>query len=573
MESIQEPPQEIVLTPVRQEERIQALDVIRGFALLGIFLMNIEWFSRALGEMQLGLPPGLTGADWWASRLIYVLVQGKFWTIFSLLFGMGFALMLTRAEQAGRAFLKPYLRRIAALAIFGALHHILLFGGDILFSYAISAVALLIVLYGNWKYLLGALPILVGLGFIPKAHAIWAVAGSLAYIGLLALYLRHEKRLRILGRSLPVFAFVLLLLGLLGTGIAVVLWALHKAPLEARIMVTLVSVAVLLLGGLWAAFHDPEERRVLRLGLVTYLFPFFMVTVGGVVQRFLPPPPPAAQAGPAAAQPAKARPDGKQPAAKTEAELRAERQAERAKEIQRQREENLAETKVMSKGRYLEVVRFRARQFVRQAPGDAGFATIVVGMFLLGAWFVRSGLMTNTREHLPLFRKLAWVALPIGVGLGLLGSAIATYPVPGAERDGYQLAMGLLMFGNLPACLGYVSVLVLMLHSDSVFSNVQVLAPVGRMALTNYLLQSAFMAFYFLGHGLGHWGMPRAWQVVFVLVVYTFQVGFSRWWLGRFTYGPMEWLWRAITYWQVPPFRLIRNGKNHLLRSAGMPIP
>jgi uncharacterized membrane protein YeiB len=571
MEPILAIPEETGLSPVRREERIQALDVIRGFALLGIFLMNIEWFSRAQTEMPMGLPIGLTGADWWASRVIYVLVQGKFWTIFSLLFGMGFAVMLARSEQAGRSFLKPYLRRIAALAVFGAIHYILLYTGDILFSYAVAAVALLIVLYGNWKYILGALPILVGLGFLPKAQVIWASAGSLAYIGLLALYLRHERRMRLLGRSLPVFAFVLLLLGLLGTGISGALWILHKAPLEARTIGSMVSVSLLILGGLWAAFHDPGERRLLRLGLVAYLFPFVMMTIGGTIQRFKPPPAPAAQAEQAAAQPAKVMPDDKS-RKNTEAERRSKREAEKTKRIQQQREEIQTETRVMSKGRFPEVVRYRALRFFKHAPEEAGFATILIGMFLLGAWFVRSGVITNAREHLPLFRKLAWVALPLGVGLGLLGSSIATSHVPGAERDGFQMATGLLMVGNLPACLGYVSVIVLMLHSDTRFSKIQILAPVGRMALTNYLMQSAIMAVYFLGHGLGHWGMPRAWQVVFVLVVFAFQVGFSRWWLGRFHYGPMEWLWRAITYWHVPPFRLDPRD-DHPLQPAGLHLP
>ena len=49
--------------------------------------------------------------------------------------------------------------------------------------------------------------------------------------------------------------------------------------------------------------------------------------------------------------------------------------------------------------------------------------------------------------------------------------------------------------------------------------------------------------------------MPRAQQVLFVFVVYAAQIGFSHWWLSRFQYGPMEWLWRGFTYWQVPPLR------------------
>ncbi len=93
---------------------------------------------------------------------------------------------------------------------------------------------------------------------------------------------------------------------------------------------------------------------------------------------------------------------------------------------------------------------------------------------------------------------------------------------------------------------------VLMLHSRTVFARIGVLAPLGRMALTNYLTQSLICAIYFYGYAMGHWGMPRAQQVVFVLVVYAAQIAFSHWWLSRFLYGPMEWLWRGFTYWQMP---------------------
>src|SRR5436305_14676042 len=118
-----EPPAH-AFTPLADGQRIEALDVVRGFALLGIFLMNVEWFNRPITALSEGMPRGLTGADWLASAFIAYFVQGKFWTIFSLLFGMGFAVMLVRAERAGRAFTRLYLRRILALAVFGALHFI-----------------------------------------------------------------------------------------------------------------------------------------------------------------------------------------------------------------------------------------------------------------------------------------------------------------------------------------------------------------------------------------------------------------------------------------------------------------
>ena len=555
-------------TPIASGERIEALDVVRGAALLGIFMMNVEWFNRALNEMMLGLPVGLSGADWWASRLIYTLVQGKFWTIFSLLFGMGFAVMLMRAERAGHDFLRPYLRRIAALAVFGAAHNILLWSGDILFGYSVAALALLIMLYGNWKYVVLALVALVGLGFIPKLDPLWGVAGSLAYVGAAALFLRGKKHIRIRGRSLPVFSFVVLLIGLLGTLVAGLLWALPNGPKEPRVPVTIIGAALLAIGSLSARFHDPDGPRLRRLGVTLYLIPFLLMTSFGAVMYFAPSllNPPPAQAG--TSNPTK---EAAKKSAKTDAEKQADRDAARVKRIKQQQDKIQAETRVLSKGSYLDAVKFRAREFAEKASNEVGFATVVIGMFLLGVWFVRSGVMENTAAHLPLFRKLAWIALPLGVGMGILSAALCTSHTPGDMKDGFQFATGLLMIGNLPASLGYVSLIVLALHSETVFSRIRVLAPMGRMALTNYLIQSVVSAVFFFGHGFGHWGMGRAWQVVYVGVVFLLQVGFSHWWLGQFRYGPMEWLWRAITYWRIPAMKLEPAGGS--LRPAESPIP
>src|SRR5690606_24105196 len=122
--------------------RILALDAIRGFALLGIFLMNVEWFSRPMQEMGSGIAPGTIGLDDVVAWLVYVFVQGKFWVLFSLLFGMGFAVMSARAGDA-KTFNKAYLRRCAVLLLFGVAHAVLLWPGDILHSYAVAALILL----------------------------------------------------------------------------------------------------------------------------------------------------------------------------------------------------------------------------------------------------------------------------------------------------------------------------------------------------------------------------------------------------------------------------------------------
>jgi uncharacterized protein len=553
------------LLPITANQRIEALDVVRGFALLGIFLMNIEYFNRTLTSLNEGMPRGLTGIDWFASWFIAYFVQGKFWTIFSLLFGMGFAVMLARAAQAGREFKIVYLRRVLALAVFGAAHFVLLWEGDILFSYAVGALMLMIVLYGKTRPLLIGIPIVAGLAFIPGWGNVAAVAVGLAAAGLLAIYLRSGKHVKIYGHGVPLFSFLLLLIGSLLVVAAAVFWLLPDGPIEPRLPLSVFGPLLLIAGWLSWKYYEPAEKRSVRLAVGVYLFLGIAITAGGLVQRFAPDPdagvaiagqkPTNEEAPVDATVPAKAAPEAdKKVEEKTTEERAAERKAEREKRLAEAKAEKEKELRILTSGGYWETVQWRSGRFPEKVADDFGFAIVLVGMFLLGTWFVRSGVMENAGAHLPFFRKLAVYGLPVGIGVGLLGSLIAMSHTPGDRYDGWGIAVGLSTVGSLPACLGYVGMVVLMLHSKTAFSRIRVLGPLGRMALTNYLTQSLIGATFFYGYAMGHWGMPRAQQVLFVLVVYAAQIAFSHWWLSRFHYGPMEWLWRGFTYWQMPQF-------------------
>lgn len=216
------------------------------------------------------------------------------------------------------------------------------------------------------------------------------------------------------------------------------------------------------------------------------------------------------------------------------------------------------ELRISTSGTYGEFVRLRAKELWEKVPGEFNFATLIVGMFLLGYWFVRSGIMEHPDRHLPLFRKMAMIGIPLGVGLGVLATFIATHNSPGVERDPYQIAMALMMIGNLPACLGYVALVVLMLHSRSPLSRIDVLAPLGRMALTNYLTHSVLGVLLFYGVGLGWVGRLPLWAIYgYAVALYALQALFSHWWLARHAQGPMEALWRRWTYGGAA---LSRNG-------------
>jgi uncharacterized protein len=127
---------------VASGERIAVLDVLRGAALLGILLMNIEAFSGPLDLAFTGIDTHWQGIDYWADAFVYVFVQGKFFTLFSLLFGAGFAVMAQRAEVAGRVH-PFYLRRSAGLLLIGLCHALLVWSGDILVMYALVSLPLL----------------------------------------------------------------------------------------------------------------------------------------------------------------------------------------------------------------------------------------------------------------------------------------------------------------------------------------------------------------------------------------------------------------------------------------------
>jgi uncharacterized protein len=561
------------LGPITANQRIEALDVVRGFALLGIFLMNVEYFNRTIGSLGEGMPRGLTGIDWLASWFIAYFVQGKFWTIFSLLFGMGFAVMMTRAARAGREFTTVYLRRVLALAVFGAAHFVLLWEGDILFSYAVGALMLMIVLYGTTRPLLIGIAVAAGLPFIPGWGEAAAIPIGLALAGLLAIHLRSGKHVVVRGHAVPLFSFLLLVIGSLLVVTAAVFWLLPDGPVEPRVPLSVFGPLLVVAGWLSWKYYEPAEKRSVRLAVGIYVFLGIAITTAGIIQRFAPDPDagvvvagqaPANDGAPAdATAGAKAAPDvdktvdEKKPKSpeQTRQERAAERKAEREKDLAEAKAENEKELRVLTSGRYWEALKLRGGRFPEKVAGDFGFAIVLVGMFLLGNWFVRSGVMENTGAHLPFFRTLAVYGLPVGIGVGLLGSLIAMSHTPGDRYDGWGIAVGLSILGNLPACLGYVGGVVLMVRSKTAFSRITVLGPLGRMALTNYLAQSLICATVFYGYAMGHWGMPRAQQVLFVLAVYAAQIAFSHWWLSRFHYGPMEWLWRGFTYWQVPQFR------------------
>lgn len=126
-------------------ERLPLLDALRGFALAGVLLVNLGAFSLYIylsPAQRAELPTA--GFDFWARVVVTGLAFGKFLTLFSLLFGLGFAVQLMRAESRGGDALALYKRRLLVLLAIGLAHALFLWWGDVLRYYAILGFVLLL---------------------------------------------------------------------------------------------------------------------------------------------------------------------------------------------------------------------------------------------------------------------------------------------------------------------------------------------------------------------------------------------------------------------------------------------
>ena len=187
---------------------------------------------------------------------------------------------------------------------------------------------------------------------------------------------------------------------------------------------------------------------------------------------------------------------------------------------------------VYASGTWAEILQFSAGELPYILPLHLFIIPRTLALFLLGALAWRSGVMQRPAGHR---RLLACIA-----AIGIAG---------GATLSALDVATGI---GQTLLAAGYAATVLLLARRPLL----QVFAPIGRMAFTNYIAQSLIFGCIFFGYGLGQFGKLGAAPVLMLgICVYAVQMAYSAWWLRRYRFGPLEWLWRTLMYGTLQPMR------------------
>jgi len=295
-----------------------------------------------------------------------------------------------------------------------------------------------------------------------------------------------------------------------------------------------------ILGFLLLPMRKWSGRMLLITALICVLIPWTHNTVGGwQQQRGLENPETAAQAIREAAQ-------------------------ERAENAARWAEHD----RIEATGSFVQIVPVRAQVWFEQVSSwkrYIGWLGDPFPPFLLGLYVGRRRILHQVAAHRHLIRRLMVWSLAIG----LVGMAALTFLLLGGHpifREsfvtqpgflGRQLLRLLERFGSPALGLFYIGAIALLLQRPEWERRLRPLAPVGRMALTNYLLHSVVFVLLFFGYGFGLFGQVGTFGgLLLTIPVIVGEIFLSRWWLQRFRFGPVEWLWRTLTYGKLQPMRV-----------------
>ncbi|MGD8537350.1 MAG: DUF418 domain-containing protein [Candidatus Aminicenantes bacterium] len=206
-------------------------------------------------------------------------------------------------------------------------------------------------------------------------------------------------------------------------------------------------------------------------------------------------------------------------------------------------------------------------QMTHRVPSSIAFHTFVFliwtgwrvgGLMLIGMALFKWGILSAERSK-RLYQRLITIGLPVGWTLVIMG-IIQNFSHGWSLEYSMYLGWQFNYWGSLFVSMAYIGIIMLICLSNTKTKLLQSFAAVGRMALSNYLLQTVICTTIFYGHGLGFFGRLDRWQQILIIpAIWIFQLIVSPIWLRHFRFGPVEWLWRSLTYLKLQPFRIQKS--------------
>lgn len=200
---------------------------------------------------------------------------------------------------------------------------------------------------------------------------------------------------------------------------------------------------------------------------------------------------------------------------------------------------------IYGEGTMTQIIAQRLNDYIGSILNMVVFYPQVLGMFLMGAYFCKRRILHEVQKNRKGIIKLVVIGGSLGLVLQLMMSL-----ANGLPSWGEAVA---LFVGAPLLTLGYIGAFALLYQNTSCQKVLNLFSYPGKMAFTNYLLQSILCGLIFYSYGLGWYGtIEPIWQMVMVVVIFALQAIFSRVWLKRLPIGPFEYIWRLFTYWGNP---------------------
>jgi len=181
----------------------------------------------------------------------------------------------------------------------------------------------------------------------------------------------------------------------------------------------------------------------------------------------------------------------------------------------------------------------------------------VTALMLLGMALFKLDILSAQRSN-KFYIKLTIMGILVGLPLILYG-------IYSDFKTGWTMQQSMFFnqqynyIGSVGIAFAYIGIVMLLCRSARALKCKSWFAAVGKMAFTNYILESLICTLIFYGHGLGLFGqVERKFQILIVFALWILILIISPLWLKYFRFGPLEWLWRSLTYWKIQPFRRIQ---------------